>query len=175
MSEIHDVLNINPIREMQIYLREISKYAPEIIIEHTDGIFDSETKEAVVNFQKMYGLSPTGTVDLATWNKLIYEYNKIANKDNIPNKFDCFPSNVTEIKPGDEKPIVYIIQILINNFNNKYKNFDNVNVTGIYDEATEAAVKKFQSINKLPITGIVDIKTWNSLTAINNVCRLHDE
>jgi peptidoglycan hydrolase-like protein with peptidoglycan-binding domain len=175
MSEIKDIININPVKEIQMYLKEISKHNSNISIKHTDGIFDSETKEAVTIFQRIYGLPPNGTVDLATWSKLLYEYNKITSTDNIPNKLDCFPDNVTEIKLGDKKSIVYIIQILINDLSKKYNNINNIDITGVYDEATEAAVKQFQSINKLPITGIVDIKTWNSLTCINNVCRMQDK
>lgn len=174
MSEQNDNISVNPISKIQIYLKEISKHRPEIIIEHTDGVFDSETKNAVTKFQEIYGLPPNGIVDLATWNKIIYEYNKYLNPNNIPNKIDCFPGNVLEIKPGDEKDIVYVIQILLNNFNKKYKNFNKIDINGYYDKETEDAVKQFQSINKLPVTGIVDIKTWNSLSTINNVCRMHD-
>lgn len=175
MSELNDIISINPVKEIQMYLKEISKHNSEIIIEHTDGIFDSETKKAVTIFQKIYGLPPNGTVDLATWSKLLYEYNKITSIDNTPNKLDCFPSNAIEIKLGDEKPIVYIIQILVNNFSKKYNNFNNLDITGKYDVATEESIKKFQAMNKLPITGKVDIKTWNSITCINNICKLHNE
>jgi len=175
MSEMIDNVNFNPIEEIQIYLKEISKQNPEIVIVHTDGIFDSETKAAVIKFQELYSLPPTGIVDLATWSKLVYEYNKISNTNIAPSKLDCFPANVAEVKLKDEKDIVYIIQILINNFSKRYKNFNQIVVTGVYDESTETAVKQFQSMNKLSETGITDIKTWNSLTSINNICRLHDE
>ena len=40
-----------------------------------------------------------------------------------------------------------------------------VNVTGKYDKQTENAVRHFQAKNKLPVTGIVDLDTWNALSA----------
>jgi peptidoglycan hydrolase-like protein with peptidoglycan-binding domain len=174
MSEIIDSISINPILEVQYYLKEISKYKPEIIIDSINGIYDSKTKDAVEKFQQLYGLPPNGIIDLATWSKLIYEYNKFFKMKNTPNMLDCFPSNISEVKLGDEKNIVYIIQILINNMEEKFKNYNKVNITGIYDQETESEIKKFQAMNKLPITGAVDVKTWNSLSAINNVCKMHE-
>nr|WP_312578820.1 peptidoglycan-binding domain-containing protein [Sedimentibacter sp.] len=175
MGELINTINDNTITKIQIYLKEISKYRPEIIVENTDGVFDSGTKKAITKFQEIYGMQPTGTIDLSTWTKMIYEYNKYSKMNNTPNKLDCFPSNISEIKLDDEKDIVYIIQILLNGFSKKYKNFKRVDITGIYDNETEDAIKKFQTINKLPVTGIVDIKTWNSLSSVNNTCRLHEQ
>ncbi|HIK45017.1 MAG TPA: peptidoglycan-binding protein [Leptolyngbyaceae cyanobacterium M65_K2018_010] len=36
-------------------------------------------------------------------------------------------------------------------------------ISGIYDEATQAAVREFQRVNGLPVTGIVDAATWRAL------------
>jgi len=174
MSEINDSTNLNPITEIQIYLKIISKQSPEIIVTHTDGIFDSETRNSIIKFQELYNLPPTGIVDIATWGKLLYEYNKITSINITPNKLDCFPSDVIEIKFGDEKSVVYIIQTLLNNFSSRYKNFNNISLNGIYNQETVDAVRKFQSVIKLPETGVMDIKTWNALTNISRICRMHD-
>ena len=40
-----------------------------------------------------------------------------------------------------------------------------ISVDGDYGAATESAVKKFQKVTKLPITGIVDAETWKVLVA----------
>lgn len=44
-----------------------------------DGIFDEETEEAVMDFQAINGLLPTGRVDKLTWNRLSMAYNKYLN------------------------------------------------------------------------------------------------
>ena len=36
-------------------------------------------------------------------------------------------------------------------------------ITGIYDATTQAAVREFQRVNGLPVTGIVDAATWQAL------------
>ncbi len=46
MSEINDIIGINPVKEIKMYLKELSKHNSEIIITNTDGIFDSETKKS---------------------------------------------------------------------------------------------------------------------------------
>lgn len=38
-----------------------------------------------------------------------------------------------------------------------------VNVSGNFDIATENAVMSFQAANKLPVTGIADLETWNAI------------
>jgi len=45
----------------------------------------------------------------------------------------------------------------------KAAGFDPKHTTGKFDERTEGAVKNFQRKAGLPVTGVVDTKTWNSL------------
>lgn len=47
-----------------------------------------------------------------------------------------------------------------------YPAIPKITVDGIYGPATEAAVKKFQSVFGLPQTGIVDYKTWFKISEI---------
>ncbi len=56
---------------------------------------------------------------------------------------------------------------------------DITNTYGIYDEETEEAVKKFQEIFNLPITGIVDKATWYKIkyiyTSVKKLSDLYSE
>ena len=47
-----------------------------------------------------------------------------------------------------------------------YPAIPKVSVDGIYGPGTKAAVEKFQSVFGLPVTGIVDYKTWYEISAI---------
>ena len=53
------------------------------------------------------------------------------------------------------------------------------NTLGIYDEETEKAVKKFQEIFNLPVTGIVDKATWYKIkyvyTSVKKLSDLYSE
>ena len=69
-------LNQTPVKNIQFMLREINLYnniLPEVIV---DGIYDNQTKEAVMDFQKRHSLAPTGVVDLETFEMIVEEYNK---------------------------------------------------------------------------------------------------
>lgn len=68
--------NGTPVRNLQEMLRAIyffNEILPEVIV---DGIFDEKTEEAVINFQKKFNLSPTGIVDILTFEKIVEEYGK---------------------------------------------------------------------------------------------------
>lgn len=164
----------NPVKEVQFYLREISRYKPEIPIVYSTGIYNSETKKAVTEFQKIYELPTTGIVDLNTWNAIVKEYSKYCEIASTPNQISCFPLKELNINLDDEDDLVCIIQFLLRKLNNKYKNYPAVNISGKYDQTTADAIKQFQNSNKLPVTGIVDKTTWNSLAIVNNTCRLYD-
>ncbi len=173
MIKLYSDTNISPIAEVQYYLREISNYVPEIPVINPDGIYDDKTRQSVTEFQRIYGLPVTGIVDLITWNKLVGEYNKYERISRPPNKLDCFPHHNCEINLDDECDIVYIIQILLNNFSKKYKNYKAVEITGKYNNETLEAVKCFQRANLLPGTGVMDKTTWDALSTINNTCHLY--
>ena len=40
-----------------------------------------------------------------------------------------------------------------------------VDVTGVYSDPTVQAVRQYQEARRLPVTGIVDLATWEALTA----------
>ena len=49
-----------------------------------------------------------------------------------------------------------------------YDIFDEIDINGVYDEKTMAAVRRFQTINRLPQTGVVDQVTWDRLAQDHN-------
>lgn len=164
----------NPTLEIQYYLKDIAYVHPEIPSVNTSGIYDSETKKAVGAFQNFMQIPENGKIDYNTWNAIIEEEKNCRHNLRKPNKVACFPSKRDKIKPEDKGDIVYIIQIILKNFSKKYKNYPAVTITGTYDVATEKAIRTFQRLSDLPITGIVDKKTWNNLTYIYEICKIYD-
>ncbi|MBR4892944.1 MAG: peptidoglycan-binding protein [Clostridia bacterium] len=80
-----EVLKANgtPVRNLQTMLREINFFyniLPEVIV---DGIFDEITKKAVMDFQKRFNLNETGEVDIITFEKIVEEYKRAINNENI--------------------------------------------------------------------------------------------
>lgn len=66
------------VRLLQIQLNRISRNYPAIPkIGEITGSFGYLTQEAVLKFQEIFNLSPTGTVDEATWYRIDYIYTSV--------------------------------------------------------------------------------------------------
>lgn len=122
------------------------------------GSFGLTTTEAVKNFQRDYGLDPTGIVDYATW-VVLYE--------ETPSPFPTVTNSVAtrylrQTKPtlrlGDTGEYVRQLQEQLQQIL-----FYDGSITGVFDTLTETAVKIFQTTNKLTADGIVGVDTWSAL------------
>ena len=108
-----------------------------------DGVFGKQTQEAVMAFQKQYGLSPDGIVGPNTWTVI----------DTIAR---------STLRRGSTGEDVVYLQRRLNGIG-----FGSLVVDGIFGAATEEAVKKFQEQYGLTVDGIVGIQTWAKLETID--------
>lgn len=171
-SKLDVIKAANPVLEIQFNLRDISKRTPEIPIVLPTGTYDSQTRAAVIEFQKFFNIPVTGTVDYLTWNTINKEHRNCMHCLNSPSKVCCFPDNVYEYRKGVSENVIYVLQIILNNFHRKYKNYPDILITGLFDEQTEEALKMFQEFSHLPVTGVLDRRTWNTLNKINEACKM---
>lgn len=156
-----------PVTELQHYLREISRCEKQLPSINPDGIYGPETKIAVMEFQKLHNLEPTGTVNEATWNAIVINYRYCMLLQGEPATIGPFPSVPgAVIKCGDTGDVVYTIQLIINKLSKRFANFHTVPVTGVYDQPTIDMVKEVQYVTHLPVTGEVDKLTWNALASL---------
>ncbi|MBW6410822.1 peptidoglycan-binding protein [Clostridium weizhouense] len=151
------------VKWLQTYLNAISEIYKEIPKIKVDGIFDKRTKNSVIAFEKIFGLSADGKIGVNDWDKLISVYNSLDSEQNI-NKSDIlydYPGFVLEL--GDQDGYVTILQKYINVIvkNNYIQGL--IKENGIFDRETEEAVKKLQKRFKLQITGVVDELTWDKI------------
>lgn len=58
------------VRQMQEQLDRISRSYPALPSVTADGIYGESTRQAVEDFQRVFGLPVTGIVDYATWYKI---------------------------------------------------------------------------------------------------------
>jgi hypothetical protein len=72
----------------------------------------------------------------------------------------------TALQLGSEGMSVRTIQEQLNAISDNYPAIQKVRVDGVYDSATEEAVKKFQEIFDLPQSGVVDFATWYQISNI---------
>ncbi len=67
------------VRVLQEYLNFVSRFYDEIPTVNVTGYFGNQTREAVLAFQRLEGIPPTGTVASVTWNALADRYSDLYN------------------------------------------------------------------------------------------------
>jgi len=135
-----------------------------------DGIYGSETRDAVADFQERAGLPITGVTDYATWTA-IYEAEAEVLSDTAPpmmiSPFETFFESGV-MRAGDRSASVYIVQVMLEELSRLFEYEEAVIINGDFDSATEAAVKHIQQSLALPDTGEIDKATWNELSLLYN-------
>ncbi len=159
------------IRNLQTYLRAqalVDSTFPPVPI---DGIFDTQTKNALIEFQIRNNLAPTGVADRTTWELLYARYLEILQNTSLPEAiipFPSYPQNYT-IKKGENSFLVAVLQYMLNEIGIIYNVFDTLEINGEYDKATEKIVLDFQERNGINPTGEVDRQTWGLIARIYNL------
>ncbi|MBQ8474529.1 MAG: peptidoglycan-binding protein [Clostridia bacterium] len=160
------------VRELQYLLLFISAFNNQIPPLTIDGIFGPDTREAVISFQRFYGIPQTGEVDFNTW-RLIYDaYVGILNT--LPEGYfspTTEPYGGTPLRLGSEGEDVSRIQDYLNFISNTYTEIPKVTVDGIFGPATQAAVLTYQNLFGLEPTSIVSATTYNSIADTYRVLR----
>ncbi len=152
------------VRELQYLLLFISVFNNQIPPLTVDGIFGSATRDAVVAFQRFYGLPETGQVDFLTWEQIYDSY--VGILETLP---EGYFSPVTEayggtpLRLGSEGEQVARIQDYLNFISNTYTEIPKVTVDGVFGPATQTAVLTYQNLFGLEPTSIVAASTYNSI------------
>ena len=154
----------NFIVQIQRILRDLNFIENQNGMVGIDGIYDNGTREAVKDFQKKYGIEPTGIVDSATWAllhtvwELKQESESLARAVYILPRFEGY-----EILPYARDNVLYIIQHMLEVISTDYEELEGIELNGVYDTKTQNAIKIFQRKNLLDDTGIIDATTFNRL------------
>ncbi len=156
------------VRTLQLRLNRISDNYPSIPkIAIPDGVFSFDTEDAVKRFQEIFDLTPDGIVGNATWYKILFLYNAVKRLNEL-NSEGITLNEVTQqfdeaVVPGDSGNTVRNIQYLLSYLAQFYSEIPPIEIDGIYGTATQNAVRAFQRLFELPITGEVDTLTWDSM------------
>jgi len=156
------------VRALQIRLNRISDNYPAIPkIALPDGVFSYDTEDAVKEFQRIFDLTPDGVVGKATWYKTQFIYNAVKRLNELDSEgislsevSDQYPEGLS---PGDRGVEVANVQYLIDYLSAFYNTIPELSVDGIYGPSTEAAIRAVQSTFSLPITGRLDLDTWETI------------
>ena len=149
------------VRVIQYYLNVIAYFNQNLNNFAIDGVYGVDTANGVSTFQSFYGLNPTGVVDRVTWNKIREIYDDIRN--NLPEgysgqKAKLYPGYV--LSEGMRGENVRDLQTYLARISTFIPDIPTINVDGIYGPATANAVRIFQRLYSIPVSGSVGPVTW---------------
>ena len=132
-----------------------------------DGVFGPLTKASLESYQREFNLPVTGVADEFTWNALTSTFISLAaggSETSAQAGTEEYPGYVMAL--GSAGGAVMQLQQAMNAIAVLYCVADFVPVDGVFGASTEQAVKLFQEGLGLPVTGIVDKDTWDSIWAL---------
>ena len=151
---------------LQTMLNRVGRNYPAIPrVNPVDGIFGSQTERAVLEFQRIFGLSVDGIVGRATWYKLVFLYVGVTKLSELASEGQQFtqiqvPGSGVTLREGSRGPAVSALQFFIAVLGQVLYNFPTLDIDGIFGAKTRQAVQDAQRYLGLAPTGIVDQETW---------------
>ncbi|MBQ7485260.1 MAG: peptidoglycan-binding protein [Oscillospiraceae bacterium] len=153
------------VRIVQYYLAFLGYFLPDLPPISITGEFGQETYDAVLTFQNKYGLQVDGIVGRDTWNELQRVY-----RDAVLDLPTDYRTYLGEIYPGrflvrgDVDAYVTRLQTNLRAIARTDPAIPDVPVTGVFDEATEQAVKALQGQLGFEPNGVVGPILWSEIS-----------
>ena len=153
---------------IQYYLSYIALFVPTVVEATMDGDYGPGTTNAVLSFQRTYGLPETGVVDRETWDRIesvYYEFVSQIDFEFKSGRILPFPGRV--LREGIEGSDVRVLQEYLNLISQSYPDIPKVNVDGVFGPSTAEAVRQFKRIFDIPGTpDRVNAPAWNAIASI---------
>lgn len=152
---------------LQILINRIRRVFVTIPAVEEDGIFGNGTRNAVREFQRLFGLTQDGVVGRETWNSMNRVFGSVAS--------GCLDNGVTEtgrtLRYGSSGQDVRQIQEKLVNIRTALRVLPRLTVDGKFGRNTENAVITFQRIFGLTPDGVVGRGTRTRISAIDRAVR----
>lgn len=156
------------VRTIQIRLNRIASNYPSIPkIYPINGIYTAGTEDAVREFQRIFDLTEDGIIGKSTWYKILQIYNGVKRLNELDSEGLAleevsrqFPEILREGNSGIYiRQLQYFLAVVAENTNE----IPTIEIDSIFGSETRLAVEAFQRLYSIPVTGIVDAETWNTL------------
>ena len=148
------------VRVIQQYLVIISIFYNEVSLTNITGSFGAKTQVAVLEFQKMNGITEDGIVGEQTWQKLIDAVIGISEAVGL---FVLYPG--TDFTVGSTGDCVRLLQGYLAKISLSCS-IPTPTIDGNFLSQTERTVSEFQKLLHLPVDGIVDETTWYAVISM---------
>lgn len=152
---------------LQFALNVLSAFYDTVPAVPITSVYDYQTRDAVIQYQKTMGLPETGIANEVTINSIYRTI--IGILETVPPEGVYFPVLKWPgviYTLGHESPGVYVIQEMLSYISLIIPEIPYMEPNGIYDETTQRAVTEFQRLNGLEPTGIVNEQDWNLIVSV---------
>ena len=153
-----------PVRSLQTMLRVISEDDPTLPVLIPDGIYGPSTMVAVTAFQRKSGIPVTGIVDEYTWDRIVDTYELALIRVGKAESIEILLEPGEVIHLGQRSPYVYLLQGILAQLSTSHSSIPFPSFSGVLDTETSNALKQFQILADLPVTGTLDRITWKHLS-----------
>lgn len=152
-----------PIRSLQTMLRVIAEDDPQLPVLVPDGIYGPSTMIAVTAFQRREGIPVTGIADENTWERLVAAFEPALVRVGKAESIEILLEPGQVILIGESSPYVYLLQGMLAQLSKDNRDILLPGMSGVLDLDTSDALRAFQVLSGLPVTGTLDRITWKHL------------
>ncbi|MBQ4094151.1 MAG: peptidoglycan-binding protein, partial [Oscillospiraceae bacterium] len=153
------------VRQLQLALNEIAARYPSIGQLAADGKFGSKTLAAVSEFQRIFGLTDDGVAGPRTFARLGEKLADVRAR-RAPTETPVYSGTV--LRRGSSGEWVRMVQRYLNRAAMYYPSIGTLVTDGRFGAATDAAVRRFQTLFSLKADGAVGYNTFSKLRDIYN-------
>ncbi len=156
------------VRDLQYFLAVLSYFDERIPQVRLDGVFDANMAAGVRAFQAAFGLPVTGGVDRATWNRIVQAYAETRaalSADLGAAQAEIYPGRT--LTYGMQGEDVALLQQFLRDAAERHDFLPAVAVTGVFDSATDAAVRAVEREAGLTVNGAVGPATWERVVQLS--------
>lgn len=153
-----------PVRSLQTMLRVLSEDDPTLPVLIPDGIYGPSTMVAVTAFQRKMGIPVTGIVDEYTWDRIVESYEPALIRVGKAEPIEILLEPGEVIRIGQRSPYIYLLQGMLAQLSEDHTTIPFPGFSGVLDGQTSDALKQFQILADLPVTGTLDRITWKHLS-----------
>lgn len=156
----------NPVLSLQTMLRTLSFQYPVLPQLIPSGIFDENTLEAVMIFQREFFPPVTGRVDNGTWDAIVARFLSALDALSEPQALNAFPSRLFTVAPGEESVHMNLVQAMFKSLSQLLDEVEDCEVSGVHDGPSVNNVRWLQRLGGCPETGVLDKCAWDALSRL---------
>ncbi len=160
---------MNPVQSLQHMLNHLARTIQTLPRLAETGTFDEPTLEAVMVFQRDFGLPVTGIVDQLTWDVIKDQYYQNLFRYGDTPLLHVFPSGTESVGESEQAAELLIVQAMISELRKVISNFESGAMDGINSGATWRNLRIVQQLSTLPDSGVLDRATWAILASLYRI------